>query len=84
MEDISSFLEKFKLLLRSSSFEREMVSGALFDVLGVKIDTKNITLKNGFVYLQVPPVLKSEIVMRKIQILGKLGERGIKNIKDIK
>lgn len=58
------------------SYERQQVAKCLHSAFGVEVAARSITLKDGILTLQVPPVFKSAVSARKQGIIDALaGER---------
>ena len=84
MEQIGSFFEKIK---KNISYDLDLKKEIVFLIkenTGIEVLEKNITLKNGLLYISEKPILKNEIKIKKEKILSSFKDR-IKNrkIKDI-
>ncbi len=84
MENISSFLEKFKKFLSSSVSVKQSVVEVLKDVLGVDVDTKSINIKNSFVFIKCSPALKNAIFLKKKLIIDGINQKTKASISDIR
>ncbi len=72
MQDLSSFLDKFKKILTSESIQREKVALIIGEVLSVKIDPKSVVIKNGTAKIGGSSVFRNEIFLRHHTIMEKL------------
>jgi hypothetical protein len=85
MFNISNYLEKFKNILGSEEILRSYVCDSVFKNLSVKIDPKNIEIKNGVAYIKAKPAVKCEIFIKKGAILSEIATcTGKKNIIDLR
>jgi hypothetical protein len=75
MNEISSFFEKFKKLLTNDTAKKQIVSDAINDMLGVKIDPNSIRIKNAVATIPSTPVLRSELMIKKHLLLKKVKEK---------
>ena len=87
MEDksISFLLEKYKMLLGSEAGIRDTIIKIIEDKLGFKIDSKDVTIKNGVITIKGSSYLKNELFMQKDEILeeliNKVGKRKVNRIR---
>ncbi len=84
MNGIGSFLEKFKRLLGNDVFLREAVAQAIFNLFKIKIEPKDVIVKDGTAVIKAHPVFKNEIFLKKNQILEELKKNGVSGIRNIK
>ncbi len=86
MLQISSFLKKFQRFGRPDIATREASSSVIKEYIGFEITPKDISIKNGIVYLKnPPPVVKSEIFIKRDRIIDKIiNISKDKTIKDIR
>ncbi len=84
-EHIIKYLEKFKVLVSKREDIYLLISDVIFENIKKRIEVKNINIKSVFLYLNVSPLVKSEILIKKKDILNTLNSK-IKNKKilDIK
>lgn len=82
---ISFFLEKFKLILGSEAGIRDTIIKIIEEKLGFKIDSKDVTIKNGVIIIKGSSYLKNELFMQKEEILealiNKVGKGKVNRIK---
>ena len=81
MFNISDFLEKFKKFDQNKTFQTEVIIKGIESVVGVKIDKKAISLKNGILRIQGSPVLHQEIFLKKDLILPVIAAAGVLDIR---
>lgn len=82
MFNISQFLEKFKNLGATTFFARDAVKTSLKEVLGIEILYANIVVKNQIARVQVAPLVKQMIQIKKVVLLEAIQKKGA-TIKDI-
>ena len=73
MKILSSFLEKFKNIIDPQQ-ERIYISNIISSLVGDEINESVISIKNGIIFLQISPMLKTQIFLNKqkiIEILNK-------------
>ena len=83
MENISSFLQRFKKLLSSHGAVRQIVAEAIKQEVGIDIPTEKITIQSGVVSIQASTVVKSQVFIKKNAILGRVRALG-SSISDIR
>lgn len=74
MIEIKDLLSRFSDILLGEEGKRETVRAVISEVIGVEIKSEGIKIKNGTVYLNIKPIYKSEILIKKEKILEKLKE----------
>lgn len=77
MFNIAIYLDKFKNIESESLIFKKNIILCLESVLKINIDKKNIKINNKIVYLNVNPILKSEIFINKKRIIKDLGLKNI-------
>ena len=69
---ITNFLEKFKKII----FQKEGIKEIVIKTIGEKVprilEKESVKIKGGYIYIESSPILRSEILMHKKQILEKL------------
>jgi hypothetical protein len=83
MNNLSGFLQKFKKIIGDKREENARISKVLVMICGVKIPPEKIDVREGVLYLSVRPVERTEVVLRKAEILTYLNEIGI-SMKDLR
>jgi hypothetical protein len=69
MYNIASFLEKFKNVGLKERFAKETISMIVSEECGVRVGVEMIQYKNGVISLKVPLSQKSQVYIKKGQIL---------------
>lgn len=69
---IKNFLDKFKKLVYQKEETKEIVIKTISDEIHHQIDKQSLKIKGGYIYIESSPILKSEILIHKKQILEKL------------
>lgn len=84
MIEIKDLLLKFNNLIISESFKIEAIKEVIFDVLKIKIKNEDIKIKNNIVYLDIKPIYKNEILLKKdiifLKLKNNLGKKTPHNI----
>ena len=85
MIEIKDLLSRWSNVLLSKESQKAAVLEALSLVVGIKVKPEDVQVKNNTVYLNIRPIYKSEIFLKKEQIdifLEKtLGQKIPKNIR---
>jgi hypothetical protein len=71
MFNISVYLEKFKKIEPEGDSAKRAAEKAIFETLGVKIERKDMSVRNNTLHISAPAALKNEIFMNKRGILQK-------------
>jgi len=69
---IGSFLEKFKKLIYQKEEYKNIVIETISKEISHKVDTSAVKIKNGIIFVTGSPILRSEIMIHKKQILNEL------------
>lgn len=69
---ITNFLDKFKKLINQKEEVKEIVLKIIKEEIPFQIEKQSLKIKGGFIYIESSPILRSEILMHKKQILIKL------------
>lgn len=80
MFNIQLYLEKFKNFGQSERQLKEIILLSIDEVTGIKIENKDIIVKNNEVNLKTSPGIKSVIFVKKEAIINKIKEKGGKII----
>ncbi len=72
MVEIKDLLGKFKNLLFSEEVKKQAVRDIISEIIGVKINSEDIRIKNNTIYLNIKPIYKNEILLKQEQIFLKL------------
>ncbi len=74
MFNISSYLEKFKQLYSENLYFKDTIVKVVKEVTNIDINKEAINYKKGILILNVKPILKSELFLKKSPLLKKFGE----------
>lgn len=69
---ITSFLDKFKKIIFQKEELKNIVVKTIGDEIHHLVESKTVKIKNGSIYVEGSPMLRSEIMIHKKQILDKL------------
>lgn len=85
MIEIKDLLARWNNVLLSGESKKETIRGIISSVIGVNIDSNNIKIANNTVYLDIKPIYKSEILLKREKIDSLLEEvLNQKNLPDIR
>ena len=74
MIEIKDLLLRFDSLLLKGEGKKEFVKEAIKEATGISVDSKDIEFKNGTLCLNIKPIYKNEIFLKKEEIFLKLKE----------
>ncbi len=74
MIEIKDLLLKFSHLLTSGEAQKETIRSIISEAIGIQIKSEDIKIKNGTIYLNIKPVYKNEIFLKRDKIFTKLEE----------
>jgi len=69
---ITIFLEKFKKLIFQKEETKEIVVRTISFEIKHEVEKDSVKIKNGYIFVQGSPIIRSEIMMHKNQILSSL------------
>ncbi|KKR79722.1 MAG: hypothetical protein UU24_C0003G0012 [Candidatus Nomurabacteria bacterium GW2011_GWA2_40_9] len=72
MIEIKDILLNISNVLLKADIKRETVRDVLNSVLGIEIKREDIQIKNNTIYLNIKPIYKNEIFLKKEEIREKL------------
>jgi uncharacterized membrane protein len=72
MDPISSLLKKFTSITPPDESVRKEVVRILESDYNISLDIGDVRVQSGVVYLEVSPLIKTEVVMRKEELLSLL------------
>ena len=85
MIEIKDLLLKFQNILLSEEVKKDSVRNIISEIIGAPIKSEDVKLKNGTVYLNIKPIYKNEIFLKRDKIFEKLQETlGPKSPQDIR
>jgi hypothetical protein len=74
MIEIKDLLLKFNNLLFSEEVKKNSIIDILNQVVGIQVRPEDIKIKNNIIYLNIKPIYKNEILLKKDKIFLKLKE----------
>ena len=74
MIEIKDLLLRLNNILLNEETKKVIICDILNNNIGTKLTTKDIKIKNGTLYLNIKPILKNEIFLKKDLINKKLQE----------
>ena len=85
MIPLSKLLLRFKSLTNTEKVKEQIISEELSNILGFQIPLEVVSFSKNTLFLKVQPIIKSEIFLRKIEIIKKIQSLpGLGYIQDIK
>ncbi|MCM2338949.1 MAG: hypothetical protein NDI62_00625 [Burkholderiales bacterium] len=72
MIEIKDLLLKFNNLLFSEEFKKDSIISVINETIGLSLESKDVEIKNNIVYLNIKPIYKNEILIKKDIIFSKL------------
>ncbi len=72
MIEIKDLLLKSSYALLGEEIKIESIKNTIKEVLGVSIESKDIKIKNGTIFLNIKPIYKNEVLIKKEEILSKI------------
>ena len=76
MDNLSLYLQKFKKLVGDKSEEKRVVKEVLLELVQSEISLEQISIRESIVFCAISPIQKTEIVLKKKEILALCKERG--------
>lgn len=74
MIEIKDLLSRYNNTLLSGEFQKISICEAVSGVIGVQIKTEDVEVKNNTVYLNIKPIYKNEIFIKKEKIQNLLDQ----------
>ena len=79
MQPIALFLEQFKSIGLESLLLKDVVIEGVHKYVGIKLDRKQVDIKNNNIYVTLPPSGKSEMFMKReiisLYVVNNLGRK---------
>lgn len=69
---ITSFLDKFKKIIFQKEELKNIVIKTISEEISHQVENNLVKIKGGYIYVEGSPILHSEILIHKKQILEKL------------
>jgi len=82
--NIGLFLEKFKTLGVSQGLFKSEALRLIEEIVGVKLEARNISYQNGTLFVKSQNVVKNEIFFKKAKLIEELDKLFPQKVKDIK
>ena len=84
MIEIKDLLNRFNNILLKEGGKKEIIRSVISSLIKIEISSKDIEIKNNIIYLNIKPIYKNEILLKKDKIFLKLKENlGKKTPQDI-
>lgn len=74
MIEIKDLLLRFNNLLLTEEFKKDSIRNIISSVIGINIKSEDIKIKNNIIYLNIKPIYKNEILIKKDKINNLLSE----------
>jgi hypothetical protein len=74
MIEIKDLLGRFNNILLSENGRADSVRNIISEIIKVEIKPEDVKIKNGVIYLNIKPIYKNEILLKRERILLKLEE----------
>jgi hypothetical protein len=75
MFEIKDLLNRFSNILSSGEAKKFLIKEAVYETTGIQVSSEKIKIKNNIIFLEIKPILKNEIYLKKEKILQKLAEK---------
>ena len=69
---IKDYLGKFKEILFSGEEKSRIITSIIDRIISIKIENKNIQIKQPFIYIKASPLIRNEILIKKELILKEI------------
>lgn len=77
MQDLSIYLKKFTLILGDKTAEKKVVQHALLLACNITLSDEHIDVRDGTIGLRLSPLQKTEIHMKRKELLQTMKEGGL-------
>ena len=84
MFNVSLYLEKFKTLGLAEYVAKDALISVIKKSIGVEIEKKDVEYRNGKFQIKAEPIIKSQIYIKKIEILESLSKELKKEVADVR
>ena len=74
MIEIKDLLLKFQNTLLGEEIKKETIRSVISGAINFQIKKEDIEIKKGVLYLNIKPIYKNEIFLKKDEIMSKLNE----------
>jgi len=83
MRSLSELLLNHPLPGLRESERRRLCAEAVSEIIGLPVSSKQIQYENGVLSLSLPPVVKSEVLLRQRALIELFNTRGVK-VKEVR
>jgi len=85
MIEIKDLLLNFNQLILSKEIQKESIRSVISSVVNIPLTKEQIKIKNNIIYLDIKPIYKNEILLKRDRIFDSLKEElGKKTPRDIR
>ncbi len=84
MFHLKDFLQKFSLLSPPDRLVREASIAVVGEAIGITLSQKDIEIRGGVLFLNIHPVAKSELLLKKSLVLDEIARRMAPQKKEIR
>ena len=81
MFNIAELLEKFKKFDQNKTLQTENIIKSIERVVGVKLEKRNLVIKDGVLRIQGSPALRQEIFLKKEHLLPLIKAEGVFDVR---
>ncbi len=74
---LGDIIARLKVPGLKESNERHVIAKAISESLGIPVEPKQITFKEGILSVAVPPVMKSALHIKQTEILERIAKEGV-------
>lgn len=71
MIPITNLLSRFKNLSNTEKAKKDLVGEIITEIIGAPVNNKQISFSKKTIFLKVHPLIKTEVVLKKTEILEK-------------
>ncbi len=75
MNNIGGILALFEKIIESEVGSKKIIQEVLFDIIGVKIDSSKIKVKEFSLYIEGHPALKNELFLKQDLLKTEINKR---------
>ncbi|HAT68262.1 MAG: hypothetical protein A2481_03745 [Candidatus Yonathbacteria bacterium RIFOXYC2_FULL_47_9] len=85
MIPLEQLLTRFKSLTNTEKVKKELACDGIKKIIGITIPVSTISVSKNTIFLKVPPIIKTEVLLKKQEILADINTiNGLAHISDIK
>lgn len=75
MFNIGNFLERFKNITPPDKFVKDVFIYVVKDAVNIEIEKDDLDVRNGTIFISIDPIIKSEIFLKKNEIMKNLTKK---------